>query len=404
MTGKKNGDNPSKPSAPYSTGTIPKHGNRPRGVDFEGLYDYDSTMPSAPPLDQMEQVSGYETISFNSVSVPPPPSPSVREMWWEDSLNHSVQPPHPNVSEKIARQALLQHVKKHWCYGESAARNMAITKLKHSSAFHYELQTFTEKRETSWKFVPYSGGEVDGAENGPAPLPWDINSQPSDMFKNEEKFIRVPHTSSVKQCHRCKGAGHIVCAECYGKGWIRCQMCNGYGYRTQSEQRERCINCSLSRHGRGRQDCNECNAKGKLSCSVCEGHGQILCYIRLTVTWKVNTSEHIVEDMALPEKLVRFVSGQVAYEEEGPQVIPLQGFPDEAINMASAQLVQDHLRKYQDQRILAQRQQVRVVPITSVRYEWKGYDGEFWLCGYENKVHAPDYPQTCCCYCSCTLS
>lgn len=69
---------------------------------------------------------------------------------------------------------------------------------------------------------------------------------------------------------------------------------------------------------------------------------------------KVNTSEHIVEDMALPEKLVRFVSGQVAYEEEGPQVIPLQGFPDEAINMASAQLVQDHLRKYQDQRILAQ--------------------------------------------------
>jgi hypothetical protein len=69
---------------------------------------------------------------------------------------------------------------------------------------------------------------------------------------------------------------------------------------------------------------------------------------------KVNTSEHIVEDMALPEKLVRFVSGQVAYEEEGAQVIPLQGFPDEAINMASAQLVQDHLRKYQDQRILAQ--------------------------------------------------
>lgn len=58
--------------------------------------------------------------------------------------------------------------------------------------------------------------------------------------------------------------------------------------------------------------------------------------------------------MALPEQLVRLVSGQVAYEEEGPRVIPLQGFPDEAINMASAQLVQDHLRKYQDQRILAQ--------------------------------------------------
>jgi hypothetical protein len=35
-------------------------------IFLAGLYDYDSTMPSAPPLDQMEQVSGYETISFNA--------------------------------------------------------------------------------------------------------------------------------------------------------------------------------------------------------------------------------------------------------------------------------------------------------------------------------------------------
>jgi hypothetical protein len=75
-------------------------------------------------------------------------------------------------------------------------------------------------------------------------------------------------------------------------------MCNGYGFRTQSEQRERCINCSLSRHGRGRQDCNECDAKGKLSCTVCESHGQILCYIRLTVTWLV-TSYNFLSNLAL---------------------------------------------------------------------------------------------------------
>jgi len=72
-------------------------------------------------------------------------------------------------------------------------------------------------------------------------------------------------------------------------GQVRCQMCNGYGFRTQSEQRERCINCSLSRHGRGRQDCSECDAKGKLACSVCDSYGQILCYIRLTVTWLVTS-------------------------------------------------------------------------------------------------------------------
>jgi hypothetical protein len=102
-------------------------------------------------------------------------------------------------------------------YCKTAAARNFVQVMYH---FQYELQTFTEKRETSWKFIPYSGGEVDGAENGPAPLPWDINAQPSDVFKNEEKFIRVPHTSSVKSCHRCRATGHIVCTECYGKGWV----------------------------------------------------------------------------------------------------------------------------------------------------------------------------------------
>jgi hypothetical protein len=71
-----------------------------------------------------------------SVSVPPPPSSSDTGMWWEDCSNRSAQPAHPQVSEKIARQALLEHVKSRCCYGEGAAKNMAITKLKYTSAFH----------------------------------------------------------------------------------------------------------------------------------------------------------------------------------------------------------------------------------------------------------------------------
>jgi hypothetical protein len=36
MTGKRDDVNPFQPSAPYSTGTIPRHGNKPPGADFEG--------------------------------------------------------------------------------------------------------------------------------------------------------------------------------------------------------------------------------------------------------------------------------------------------------------------------------------------------------------------------------
>jgi hypothetical protein len=66
-------------------------------------------------------------------------------MWWEDSLNHSAQPTHPQVSEKIARQALLEHVKNRCCYGKGAAKNMAITKLKYSSAFHVSYSRYFKR-------------------------------------------------------------------------------------------------------------------------------------------------------------------------------------------------------------------------------------------------------------------
>ena len=126
----------------------------------------------------------------------------------------------PAVSEQQARSALLGLVAERCCWGRSAARAMAINKITSTSAFHYEIQTFTEKRETSWAFTPYGGGEIDGPRYGQAPRPWDIAAEPADLFRNEIKVLQVPHTASVKQCHRCRGAGSLLCQECHGKGWV----------------------------------------------------------------------------------------------------------------------------------------------------------------------------------------
>ena len=98
----------------------------------------------------------------------------------------------------------------------------------------------------------------------------------------------------------------------------------------------------------------KCNAKGRVACPPCDSYGQIRCYISLTITWKANTSEHIVEKSSLPEDLIRQVSGQVVYEEEGPRVAPLTHFADPTIQLASAQLVLNHNRQWSDQKILAQ--------------------------------------------------
>lgn len=57
---------------------------------------------------------------------------------------------------------------------------------------------------------------------------------------------------------------------------------------------------------------------------------------------------------SLPEDLIRQVSGQVVYEEEGERITPLTRFADPTISLASTQLVLNHNRQWPDQRILAQ--------------------------------------------------
>ena len=110
----------------------------------------------------------------------------------------------------------------------------------------------------------------------------------------------------------------------------------------------------------------------------------------------MNTSEYITENIQIPEDLIRDVSGQVAFEEEKTKVFPVEAFKDEVIRKASAQLVSSHGAKFIDEKILRQRHQVRVVPVTRVGYEWRGKARSFFVYGYENKVYVPDYPQSCC--------
>lgn len=91
-----------------------------------------------------------------------------------------------------------------------------------------------------------------------------------------------------------------------GKGWTRCLNCHGDGWMHDSSgARERCFYCQHSKHGHGQQDCNKCGSKGKVNCATCDGHGQIRCYIQLSITWKTNTAEHIIERLDLPSDLIR---------------------------------------------------------------------------------------------------
>ena len=112
---------------------------------------------------------------------------------------------------------MLSLVKTHCCWGSGVVSQMSITGMDYVPAYHYEIQTFAEKRETNWVCGPHKGLDMDSATSGRAPLPWAMDLPPSNMFKEEVRVVTVPHTGVVKACHRCRGTGGMSCRDCSGK-------------------------------------------------------------------------------------------------------------------------------------------------------------------------------------------
>ena len=164
-------------------------------------------------------------VGYETVPIPPPPElppePKVEgeegEKGEEEAAPSLPQPAVVNLTDQQARSALLSFVSSHCCYGTGAAKQMRITSMEYVPAHHYELQTFTEKRETNWSYAPHKGIDIDSATSGRAPLPWEVEEPPMSMFKDEVRVVTVPHTGVVKTCHKCRGGGGMTCGECYGK-------------------------------------------------------------------------------------------------------------------------------------------------------------------------------------------
>ena len=333
-----------------------------------------------------------------------------------------MQPNIPVITEDEARDALLSEVDTHCCYGKGAARELVFTNITPSSAFHYQLETFTEGRQTAWDYEPYTGQLIDGPQNGPAPGPWDIAAQPTQLFQNSQKHFEVPHTASVKVCHGCMGNGFNRCWRCLGRGRVICGNCDGSGRILQPVYHQEhhhhhhhhghhhhhhhgghidmesvcCHHCN----GSGRKRCSTCNGCGQLECSVCHTRGQLKCYIKLTVTWKTTKADHIVERTALPDHLIRNAQGKIAFQDQQPRVAPVTNFPDRAVNDASSQLVQSHTIGFPNERIIMQRHWIRIIPVSEVACTWKGKSFNYWVYGYNTLVYDPDYPQKMCWGCT----
>ncbi|KAG9260177.1 hypothetical protein AMEX_G26408 [Astyanax mexicanus] len=346
--------------------------------------------PSAPPPGWLDSVSGYEDDNGDDSSdqiCPPPPDLFPHP---ENDRNASV--PNvmvPQVSEDVAREALLKFVKKKWTYSSKPALNLVYKDLKPFTVYRYCLETYTESRSSAWKHETYTGQFVDGPQYGLSPKPWNVEVQYPPKFTDIVKKVRVPHTSSVKNCYWCHGKGRVRCSFCHGRGRMQCMSCHGMGHSSN----RRCAGC----HGGGRRACMRCHGTGLIMCRKCNGNKKLLHFIQLTVTWK-NQVYRFVPDRqtGFPIKKFEKVSGELFFIDENLLVYPVEGFPDQEICCASKDAIREHWYKYSaSSRILQQRQTIELVPLTRAVYSYKEKDYEYFVYGTEKKVYTAKYPKSC---------
>lgn len=369
------------------------------GADDVGENDAEENfMASAPSYDFV--VSGYENVGTGAnAAVGPPPS-------YEDSIQYTPAVVDdnrvPRLNDDEAREALLQLVGKSTCWGSGAAKDMSINDIIATNAYHYVMETYTEGRSTCYSQVPYTGGYVDAAHNGPAPLPWTIPCSPTAFFKTEEHKLPVPHTDVVRPCNVCHGRGFNRCGKCRGRGRVRCGFCHGHGHRevlrNGERHRDRCSSC----HGNGRKRCHPCRGSGCVICFMCTGYGSVKQFIQLTVVFTNRHSDHIIEKSDLPDELIRNVQGDTMFEQTALRVGPIQNFFEVEINRMSKQLVDTHNSSWPSERILQQRHYLRSVPVHECHFQHQSKPGRFWVYGHQREVFTDDYPHTCCC-CRCTI-
>ncbi|XP_048879177.1 uncharacterized protein LOC125747748 [Brienomyrus brachyistius] len=344
---------------------------------------------SAPPVDMMDVVPGYEGIGASGGCVPPPaldvpqaPSPEGRNRSWQI----------PSISEDLAKEAFLEYVSSKCCYRSNPAKQMSIMDMQPLNTYRYRLVTFTETRSMDWATEPYNGGIVDGGMGNP-PGPWDIAVSFPALFEDGSQDLRLPYTSTVKGCETCLALGRIACTTCTASGFVQCSSCRGLGRVTSAEQQ--CLRCS----GVGRVKCTSCSGMGNRKCGTCKGNRQLVTYLKLTVKWKNNVYESVANKQSgFPAEMLSQVTGDMVFSDIQPLVYPVIGFPDNHINRASNEAVRLHQAQFGSQcRILQQKQTIELIPITRVHYSWKEKTYIYFVYGVEHRIHTDDYPGKCQC-------
>uniref|UniRef100_G1QUD0 Ssu-2 homolog n=1 Tax=Nomascus leucogenys TaxID=61853 RepID=G1QUD0_NOMLE len=337
---------------------------------------FEAESPLAPPTELLERLPSYDwlfqggrgQIFFPSLEAPGRPQ---EQRSWPSFLQHRV----PVMTEEVAREALLSFVNSKCCYSSTVAGDLVIRELKQQTLCRHS---------------------VDGPQRGASPRLWDIKVQVPPMFQEDTRKFQVPHSSLVKECHKCHGRGRYKCSGCHGAGTVRCPSC--CGAKRKAKQSRRCQLCA----GSGRRRCSTCSGRGNKTCATCKGEKKLLHFIQLVIMWKNSLFEFVSEHrLNCPRELLAKAKGENLFKDENSVVYPIVDFPLRDISLASQRGIAEHSAALASRaRVLQQRQTIELIPLTEVHYWYQGKTYVYYIYGTDHQVYAVDYPERYCCGCT----
>eukprot|EP00252_Welwitschia_mirabilis_P011393 TRINITY_DN25625_c0_g1_i1.p1 TRINITY_DN25625_c0_g1~~TRINITY_DN25625_c0_g1_i1.p1 ORF type:complete len:420 (+),score=51.80 TRINITY_DN25625_c0_g1_i1:148-1407(+) len=318
------------------------------------------------------------------------------------------------LDEVEIRELLIDHVGHRFCWGSMPARRWHIHAIEDCNSYVGTLETFIEEREVVSDVEPYMGGDIDGKDHGYEPGPWELDLRsefPLLFVSRKEARVKVPHSEAVKKCYGCEGRKEVPCPMCntnHEPGFytanrmIVCSACQGRGLIAHYDGSDtKCENCK----GEGKLACPSCRSRGLVKCSICRGAGSLLtrkiCIVkwRTLLTRKVSASSNAV---SVPDDVFHRARGVQVFNTQAYQCKPANFSDSVILNKFSSDIIADRLPVPPTARIICERHQITVVPVTRVIMAQKKRSFIFYIIGLSREVYIKDYPAQwcwglCCC-------
>lgn len=314
------------------------------------------------------------------------------------------------LDEVEIRELLIDHVGHRCCWGNRPARRWRIHAVEDCNAYVGTLETFIEERDVIGEVEPYAGGKIDGTDSGPEPGPWELDMRsefPLLFVSRKEARMKVPHSEAIEKCSACTGRGELACPTCnankepgsYTAQMTVCPVCHGRGLIAHADGSDTiCGNCK----GEGRLPCPTCQSRGLLKCDKCRGNGSLLTRNIAIVRWRTLLTRKVSacsSAASVPDEVFHRAKGVQLYNTQAYQCKPANVF---ALNKFSSDIIADRAPVPPTARIICERHQITVVPVTRVIMTHRNRSFTFYIIGLSREVYVRDYPlQWCWGLCSC---